>query len=62
MNNQNIENKVIKEINKASIKYKRNGISLWSIQIMKKMIEDANNYDDDVISFLQEYLIKYNIQ
>lgn len=56
-----IEDKVFKQLDKASIKYKKNGISLWTTQIMKKMIEDADSYDEDVISFLREYLTQNNI-
>jgi hypothetical protein len=56
-----IEDKVFKQLDKASIKYRKNGVSLWSFQIMKKMIEDADSYDEDVISFLREYLTQHNI-
>lgn len=50
-----VEHKAFKELEKASVKYKQQG-AVWSIQIAQKMIENADEYDADIIKVLKEFV------
>jgi hypothetical protein len=60
MNSDNIEIQAYKDFEKASIKYKKDG-DIWSIQIIRRMVEDTNLYIDDTISYFKEYLNKQDL-
>jgi len=49
------QHKALKELEKASVKYKQQG-AVWSIQIAQKMIENADDYDADVIEVMKEFV------
>lgn len=57
MNSDNIEIQAYRDFEKASMKYKKDG-DIWSIQIIRRMIKEANLYSDDTISYFKEYLNK----
>jgi hypothetical protein len=50
-----LESKVCKQFEIAVRKYRKDG-STWSVKIMKRMIEDSNHYDSDVITYIKNYL------
>ena len=47
--------KTLKQLELASNKYKKDG-AVWSIQIMRKMIENEEDYDADVIEEIKKHL------
>lgn len=55
----NLISKTFKQIEIASNKYKRDGV-VWTVQIMQKMVENAQDYDADVIEYIKERLEKWH--
>lgn len=55
----NILSKTFKQIEIASNRYKKDG-AVWTIQIMRKMVENAQDYDADVIEYIKEHLEKWH--
>jgi len=51
--------KAFKQIEIASNRYKREG-AVWTIQIMRKMVENAQDYDADVIEEIRGLLEKWH--
>ena len=46
-----------KQFDDAAKRFKRDG-AVWSVQIMKKMVENAEDYDADVIEEVKRFLNK----
>jgi hypothetical protein len=51
----NIVSKTLKQIDIASNRYKKDG-AVWTIEIMQKMVENAEDYDADVIEEIKRHL------
>lgn len=52
------EQKALKELENASKKYRKDG-DVWSISVAKRMIEDADQYDPDVIKVWKNFVDTY---
>ena len=48
-----LERKAFKLLEKESSRYKKDG-DIWTISIAKRIIENADNYDTDIIDTLKE--------
>jgi hypothetical protein len=54
-----ILSKTFKQIEIASNRYKKDGV-VWTVQIMQKMVENAQDYDADVIEYIKGRLEKWD--
>ena len=52
------ETKAYKALEDASKKYRKEGIR-WSYDVAKRMLQDADDYDADVIEVLKDYVETY---
>lgn len=53
-----IESRAYKALEYASKKYKKEGIR-WSYDVAKRMLEDADDYDPDVIEVWKNFVETY---